>query len=123
MTQGNTPWTHTGDDSDWDTPVNARAEVCGSCPIYDASGDLVAFAVNVGWNDKDSERRDAIITAVNSYASSQAEIARLQLALVAWVNAAEMLADEPGMDAHFHDVADSTLDVVTTARASISEGK
>lgn len=47
------------------------------------------------------------------------QIAQLQLALVAWVNVAEMLADQPGMEAHFQDVADATLDVVDTARAAL----
>lgn len=48
------------------------------------------------------------------------EVADLQAALIAWVNVAEMLAGEPGMDAHFHDVADATFDVVTQARAALS---
>jgi hypothetical protein len=37
-------------------------------------------------------------------------------ALLAWVSAAEALADQPGMDAHFHDVADTTLDAVDAAK-------
>jgi hypothetical protein len=48
------------------------------------------------------------------------EVTQLQLALVSWVNVAEMLADQPGMEAHFHDVADATLDVVTAARAALT---
>jgi hypothetical protein len=48
------------------------------------------------------------------------KLAQTQAALVAWVNVAEMLAGEPGMDAHFHDVADATLDIVTEARAALT---
>lgn len=37
-------------------------------------------------------------------------------ALLAWVRAAEELADRPGMESHFHDVADETLDAVDAAK-------
>lgn len=60
------PWTSKGDDSNWSTPSRDNTAVSGCAAIFDASGEVVAFAVNVGWNDKDSERRDAIIKAVNA---------------------------------------------------------
>lgn len=66
MSELNLPWTKTGDDSEWQTP-SCDAEVCGSAAIYDAVGNLVGYAVNVGWNDKDAERREAIIRAVNCH--------------------------------------------------------
>lgn len=66
MSELNLPWTKTGDDSEWQTP-SCDAEVCGSAAIYDAIGNLVGYAVNVGWNDKDAERREAIIRAVNCH--------------------------------------------------------
>lgn len=75
-----TPWTTDGEDADWDMPTKAGVAVCGAAPFYDSTGELIGYAVNVGWNDKDSERRDLIVTAVNSYVSSQAEIERLRAA-------------------------------------------
>lgn len=80
-TQLFTPWTSEGDDGDWEMPTCDGVAVCGSTTIYDANGAVVAFAVNVGWNDKDVERRDAIIVAINSRASLLAENEKLREAM------------------------------------------
>jgi hypothetical protein len=41
-------------------------------------------------------------------------------ALLGWVDAASELADRPGMEAHFHDVADRTFDAIDRAREALS---
>lgn len=76
-----TPWVANGDDSDWSIPKHDSASVSGAAPIFDATCKVVAFAVNVGWNDEDSERRGLIVHAVNSLASHEARIAELEEAL------------------------------------------
>lgn len=64
---------------------------------------------------------DIHIEAADALEAQEAMIKELEMALVGWVNAAEMLADEPGMDAHFQDIADATLDTVEGARNDLSK--
>lgn len=65
MFEMKTPWVDHGDSSNWDTP--SCSGTSGAAPIFDADGDVVAFAVAEGWNDRDAERRTTIIRAVNSF--------------------------------------------------------
>lgn len=71
-------------------------------------------------NDLANKRWASIDVYQTKLQAAQAEIATLREVLLDWVSAAEALAGEPGMEAHFHDVADATADTVQSACTALS---
>lgn len=98
-------------------------------PLYASPPEQEKYDAVVKAFDRLAATQNEIVHQITARAeAAEAKVERLtealkqaQLALIGWVNVAEMLADEPNMEAHFQDIADATLDAVEDARAAIGD--
>lgn len=115
------PWIGKGNSELWDTPSHHTAAICGTAPMFDASGEVVAFAVNVGWGTEDAKRRDYILRAVNCHADMLAALKKAsQLADIA----TDWNLDEVEIDGEMvrtYDLRDEFDAAI--AKATAAEGK